>query len=604
MRRHYLRIDKICGIAILLIWSSCMCGSPTWADTPSGMTLELFTGQDAGPKYVLGSPIKLIMVLKNVSGGPLNTNHGFRDIELHRFLVITFPDGQKVSLAEAGIASDPPPPIFSDGQAIRTAEVLAGNYVKSVVIEDFAQLAPPLKTTTGRITIEASVPFVRYAWTVNDTQFGLMGVENDPSNWAGTIDAQPVSIEISPKEGTHIQARIWDGSIPGFQAEAKLFDALIAEEDYADAFHDTLNVPDTDRPLQPIAHVYTDTDGIAAFSPKSCLSKPDPGVGYTAIVLYGGAIKGVIYAEEESGWNAGCKGNFSKKIVFGDAPVDYQFSAFAINSFWMRTEAIVRRGHVGVSGTCNPCLKNKVEVLIDSQAQIVQGTVYGDRVSILHHARVGDVSYNTLFNKGTISGQEITPLQIPAAWDLPPFSHCDETVLDAADLIVDTKQQIELKPGVYGEVVVHFKGQLKLTGGAYHFKSLRLFQRAAVLCEGPADIHILERLYPGAFATIGPATTDVTAADIVFYVQGVNGKSGNLTASPKAAVLGVRSQVKANVYVPNGTLWLLKGSTLEGSLIALDVIVGVKAELVLNSPFKSFRTNGFPFSNITGLQRR
>ena len=318
MRRPYLRGVRISGIVLLILSVTMLMGRQAWAETPTGMVLELYRDQGASQQYEPGRPIKLIMVLRNVTGGPLNTNRDFSNTELHRYLTITLPDGQKINLAEAGLTSDPPPPIFSDGKALRTAEILSADYVQSVVIDDLTELVPQLQDITGRITIEASLPFASYRWTVFDTNMGLMGVQDDSAQ-GGEVDATPMQIEISPLDGTHLQVTVSKGQAPVFQAEAKLFNALIAETDFADAFNGSLIIPPSTVPVQPIAHIYTGTDGIAAFLPESCLPRPAPGEGYTAIVRNGQDIKGVTFAEGENGWDAGCDGIFSKEVVFETA---------------------------------------------------------------------------------------------------------------------------------------------------------------------------------------------------------------------------------------------------------------------------------------------
>ena len=84
------------------------------------------------------------------------------------------------------------------------------------------------------------------------------------------------------------------------------------------------------------------------------------------------------------------------------------------------------------------------------------------------------------------------------------------------------------------------------------------------------------------FRTEQPCT-QVSAADIVFYVAGINGNTGNLGATPKAAKIGINNKVKANFYVPNGTLWIRQDSNVEGSFIGKDIIVGISAKVSLNA---------------------
>jgi hypothetical protein len=50
----------------------------------------------------------------------------------------------------------------------------------------------------------------------------------------------------------------------------------------------------------------------------------------------------------------------------------------------------------------------------------------------------------------------------------------------------------------------------------------------------------------------------------VIYVNGINGSTDNLGGKPKAAKFGVSTEIHANVYAPNGTLWLLQNGQFTG----------------------------------------
>ena len=107
-----------------------------------------------------------------------------------------------------------------------------------------------------------------------------------------------------------------------------------------------------------------------------------------------------------------------------------------------------------------------------------------------------------------------------------------------------------------------------------------------MLFGGPSEVRIEEKYYSGQYAYIGPEDTMVVSAkEIVFYVAGINGNTGNLRATPKAAKLGLSSTVSANFYVPNGMLWLRKNSVAEGAFIGKDVSVGKRVKVTLNSAF-------------------
>ncbi|MBI3205013.1 MAG: hypothetical protein HYZ29_25980, partial [Myxococcales bacterium] len=50
--------------------------------------------------------------------------------------------------------------------------------------------------------------------------------------------------------------------------------------------------------------------------------------------------------------------------------------------------------------------------------------------------------------------------------------------------------------------------------------------------------------------------------------------TGNLGATPKAAVIGFDNTVQALLFAPNGTIWLKSGTVATGTLIGKDVLVG------------------------------
>jgi hypothetical protein len=88
----------------------------------------------------------------------------------------------------------------------------------------------------------------------------------------------------------------------------------------------------------------------------------------------------------------------------------------------------------------------------------------------------------------------------------------------------------------------------------------------------------------GVQVTIGPGSgSAATAASIVFYVAGINGTTGTLAATPKAVEVGSDNVVSANVYAPNGTLWLKDHAQATGSFLGRDVNVGLSVQVSLMS---------------------
>jgi hypothetical protein len=109
-------------IFVILIFCTALLGpSHTLGANGSGLSLTLYINQAAHPnfQYVLGTPVKLVMVMKNASGWSVNTERGFSQVELPRSLVVTDPGGTRYSYGEATQALTPPPPVFWKGLATR-----------------------------------------------------------------------------------------------------------------------------------------------------------------------------------------------------------------------------------------------------------------------------------------------------------------------------------------------------------------------------------------------------------------------------------------------------------------------------------------------------
>jgi hypothetical protein len=133
---------------------------------------------------------------------------------------------------------------------------------------------------------------------------------------------------------------------------------------------------------------------------------------------------------------------------------------------------------------------------------------------------------------------------------------------------------LTLAPGAYGQVMVRANAVLTLTGGTYHLENLNLGDNnSKIYFQGATDLVIRNRLEPGRNSIIGPAEgSGLQAHDIRIYVNGINGSTGNLGGSPKAAIVGESSTVKANLYAPSGTLWIRFGSEAEGAPICVGEI--------------------------------
>ena len=192
-----------------------------------------------------------------------------------------------------------------------------------------------------------------------------------------------------------------------------------------------------------------------------------------------------------------------------------------------------------------------------------------------------DVYYNELINNGTITGSLNTPLEFPLITTLPVFQ---TSTPGTEDITVQQNDERILLPGAYGDIQVKKNGKLIFTGGEYNINKLDGGESNQLLFQSESEVRIKEKFGAGKESYIGPEdTTTLSASDIVFYVEGINGDSGNMGATPNAAEVGEEIKVKANFYVPNGTIWLRKNSEVEGAFIGKDVKVGEGTKVKLKS---------------------
>jgi hypothetical protein len=285
-----------------------------WGDGDSGMSFKIYADQEHPDlQYVLGESIELIMVVKNISGWPINTERRFSEINLEQSIVITDPAGIRHAVSQSKTAFDMPPPFFWNDKAASPAEILPVGWVRSARI-DLADLLPTMQTTPGWYTIEAYQPFVRYYLTVHDDQIGLLGIESDPKNWNGTLKANKLQIFIAPSRGAQPRIQVIDDSVDPavtlFQVPVKIFKT------------ETVAAINNDLALAwnavPLLEGTTDNEGYVDWkSDEPCLIEGN----YTAIAKYLDRYADTSITPSDTGWvDASCSGLIEKEISFGEEP--------------------------------------------------------------------------------------------------------------------------------------------------------------------------------------------------------------------------------------------------------------------------------------------
>ncbi|HEV8579103.1 MAG TPA: hypothetical protein VGX68_08470, partial [Thermoanaerobaculia bacterium] len=134
------------------------------------------------------------------------------------------------------------------------------------------------------------------------------------------------------------------------------------------------------------------------------------------------------------------------------------------------------------------------------------------------------------------------------------------------------------------DLIVGRKGTVTFTGGVYHFRSIRVDREARLFFSSGSEVRVQQKVSTNTLTSIGPAAgSSVTAASIVFCVAGINGTGGGLSETPKAVEIGTDNTVSANIYAPNGTLWLKDRVQATGSFLGRDVQIGIDGQVSLRS---------------------
>jgi Leucine-rich repeat (LRR) protein len=269
----------------------------------------------------------------------------------------------------------------------------------------------------------------------------------------------------------------------------------------------------------------------------------------------------------------------------------YSHSIFATNTVRISNNAIINSGNVGVMNTREAVQADSLfsdtvyqeNLHVDSDVYFeVDTSIYADSVFLERGASVYNIYCNELTGEGEIRGE--TGILSEQVYDiyLPEYP---EPQSGTEDFYVSWGERRTLPPGNYGTVLVSLKGTLVLTGGIYHFENLVLGSYGSrVLVQGPVEIVIKNHLLSFIKGYIGPDEgCDISAKDIVIYAYGEDGQYGFFRGYPKTVQLGRYSEIFANIYAPNGTLWIRRDSVVKGAFVGRDVLVDFGAEVTLDS---------------------
>lgn len=269
------------------------------------------------------------------------------------------------------------------------------------------------------------------------------------------------------------------------------------------------------------------------------------------------------------------------------------FSVFATNSIYLHSRTQVLSGNVGVLyGGSIP-----IPTLLGVDAQVTVGThsymhdgvsIYGNRVFIKSTGSACDVYCNFFGGKGEVRDIIYSPLpnlNIILPYFPYPFPGLQDITMAPNGFYV-------LDSGNYGEVWLKPNSTLIFTGGIYNLQNLNIAPNCLIRFQAPTVVIINNRLETDPHVEFGPEVdTNISAKDIVFYVNGTSENSGRNDVPRKAAVtIGTKNIIKANFYAPNGTIWLRNDVDAEGAFIGKDVLIGPKSTINHNSAFDSGST--------------
>lgn len=347
-------------------------------------------------------------------------------------------------------------------------------------------------------------------------------------------------------------------------------DATTTREDVPVAIPVLANDSDIEGSALGVAGVADPANGTAAIAGTQVTYTPDPGFtgtdafGYTVSDGQGGTANGTITVTVRHALE--------------------QVAVLATNSAWLQTGSDVLSGDVVVDQAgAGPFLNGGVELSIAGSATTPAGfDVAADSLLVAAGATVaGDAHYNGLSGTGPISGDQVTPLALPVFAGLPAFQTASPA---GASVNVANNGTRTLAPGSHLDLVVGRRGTVTFTGGVYHFRSITVDREARLLFSAASEVRVQQKLSTKQSTVLQPAAdAAIDASGIVLHVGGVNGTTGGLAATPKAVEIGTDNVVRANVYAPNGTLWLGDRTQATGAFVGRDVQVGVDAQVTLDS---------------------
>jgi hypothetical protein len=265
----------------------------------------------------------------------------------------------------------------------------------------------------------------------------------------------------------------------------------------------------------------------------------------------------------------------------------HRYSLFALHSMHIKTGSEVHSGFVGVQDFGAPLFQSgNVELAINPQVTTGDSVIISaPRVKVQSHSHIqSTLVYSSLVSTG--SGVTIgLPIEVGTDyWPLTGVPEFQAGTPGSQDITVRNNRTEEIMLGAYNDISVRTNGTLIFTGGTYHLGNLDIGTRGKVIFRAPSVLLIKNRFAQSNSGYFGPGDqTGIDASNIQVFVEGINGNNGRINVEPKAAQVGVDTEYRANLYAPNGTIFLREKSDVTGSFIGKDIIVGTHADVHLKS---------------------
>ena len=271
----------------------------------------------------------------------------------------------------------------------------------------------------------------------------------------------------------------------------------------------------------------------------------------------------------------------------GKVQAAQDFVVLGNEGVWVRQGSTILSGDIGGNqASAGPYLNGEQEVTIghDVVVQSIDSQIMGDTVRLKSGSRVQNILANNILGQGQILGTVTTPVMIPLLSNMPAVPSVNP---GTQNIDVPADGVLTLQPGPYGRLKARHGAIVTLSGGLYHFQEWDLHEGVQVLAASPVEVRVNGHIETRKHTVVGPApgAGNLTAGDMVIIGTGINGKKGAIDDTPEAIQFGEESTVRANVYAPNGLLWIKAGSMATGAFVGKWVRMGNHSMIALEGGF-------------------